>query len=149
MAAMRLPAITRYSSTLVTRSILLAILFSLIALLMAFGLREESRWSVPRRLGSAIGMGVAVSAMHFTGMAAASFIPAPPPDLSNAVSISAVGNNAIAIVTLIVIVAAMVTSSVDRRASVEAERLSHDLERRVLERTLQFEAVNQALRKEI
>jgi PAS domain S-box-containing protein len=149
MAAMRLPAITRYSSPLVTRSVLLAILFSLIALLMAFGLREETRWSVPRRLGSAIVMGVAVSAMHFTGMAAASFIPAPPPDLSNAVSISAVGNNAIAIVTLIVIVAAMVTSSVDRRASVEAQRLSQDLERRVLERTLELEAVNQALRKEI
>ena len=88
MAAMRLPAITRYSPLLVTCSILLAILFSLIALLMAFDLREETRWSVPRRLGSATVMGVAVSAMHYTGMAAASFIPASPPDLSHAVSIS-------------------------------------------------------------
>jgi PAS domain S-box-containing protein len=149
MAAMRLAAITRYSPLLVACSILLAVLFSLIALLMAFGLREENRWTVPRRVGSAIVMGVAVSAMHYTGMAAASFIPASPPDLSHTVSISPVGNNAIAIVTLIVLVAALVTSSVDRRASAEFERLNQALERRVAERTLQLEAVNQALRKEI
>jgi two-component system, sensor histidine kinase and response regulator len=119
MTAMRLPAITRYSPLLVTFSILLAILFSLIALLMAFDLREETRWSVPRRLGSATLMGVAVSAMHYTGMAAASFIPSSPANLSHAVRISAVGNNAIVIVTLIVLVAALVTSSVDRRARTE------------------------------
>ena len=88
MAAMRLPAITQYSLFLVTCSILLAVLFSLIALLLAFGLREETRWSVPRGLGSAILMGAAISAMHYTGMAAASFFSAPPPDLSHTVSIS-------------------------------------------------------------
>jgi PAS domain S-box-containing protein len=149
MAAMRLPASTRFSPMLVTCSVLLAVLFSLIALLMAFGLRGETRWTVPRRLGSATVMGVAVSAMHYTGMAAASFISASPPDLSYAVSISAVGNNAIAIVTLIVLVAAMVTSSVDRRATTEIRRLNEDLERRVAERTSQLEAANLALRKEI
>jgi len=149
MAAMRLPAVTRFSPLLVACSILLAILFSLIALLMAFGLREETRWSVPRRLGSAIVMGAAVSAMHYTGMAAATFIPSLPPDFSHAVNISPLANNGIAIVTLIVIVAAMVTSSVDRRASTEVRRVNEDLERRVAERTLQLEAVNRALRKEI
>jgi len=126
MAAMRLPAITRYSPLLVTCSILLAILFSLIALLMAFGLREETRWSVPRRLGSATVLGLAVSAMHYTGMAAASFIPASPPDLSHAVSISPLANNGIAIVTLIVIVAAITTSSVDRRRNEDRLRLVID-----------------------
>src|ERR1700757_736032 len=126
MAAMRLPAITRYSSLLVTCSILLAILFSLIALLMAFDLREETRWSVPRRLGSATVMGVAVSAMHYTGTAAASFIPASPADLSHAVTISPLANNGIAIVTLIVIVAAITTSSVDRRRNEDRLRLVID-----------------------
>jgi PAS domain S-box-containing protein len=156
MAAMRLPAITRFSLLLVIFSILLAVLFSLLALQLAFDLREETRWSVPRRLGSATLMGVAVSAMHYTGMAAASFIPGPPPNLSHAVSISQLGNNGIAIVTLIVIVAALVTSSVDRRAGAEVRRLNQDLEQRVAERTLQLEtvnhaleAVNHALRKEI
>jgi PAS domain S-box-containing protein len=87
--------------------------------------------------------------MHYTGMAAASFIPASPPNLFHAVSISPVANNGIAIVTLIVIMAAMVTSSVDRRAAAGVQRLNQELERRVAERTLQLEAVNQALRKEI
>jgi PAS domain S-box-containing protein len=149
MAAMRLPATTQFSPLLVTFSILFAIVFSLIALLMAFGLREETRWTVPRRLGSAILMGLAVSAMHYTGMAAASFIPASRPDLSNAVSISPLANNGIVMVTLIVLLAAMVTSSVDTRASAEVWRLNQELESRVAERTRQLEAVNQALRKEI
>jgi PAS domain S-box-containing protein len=149
MAAMRLPAIARFSLLLVAISVLFAFIFSLVALLMAFDLREETRWTVPRRLGSATVMGLAVSAMHYTGMAAATFIPASPPDLSNAVSISPFANNGIAIVTLIVLVAAMVTSSVDRRACAEVQRLNQELERRVAERTLQLEGVNQALRKEI
>ena len=126
MAAMRLPAVTRYSPLLVTCSIVLAILFSLIALLMAFGLREETRWSVPRKLGSATVMGVAVSAMHYTGMAAATFIPASPPDLSYAVSIPPVGNSGVVIVALIVFVAAIATSSVDRRRSEDRLRLVID-----------------------
>ncbi len=126
MAAMRLPAITRYSTLLVIGSILLAVLFSLIALLMAFDLREETRWTVPRRLGSAVVMGAAVSAMHYTGIAAASFFPASPPNLTRAVSISPVGSNAIAIVTLLVILTAVVTSSVDRRQSQEHLRLVVD-----------------------
>jgi NO-binding membrane sensor protein with MHYT domain/nitrogen-specific signal transduction histidine kinase len=126
MTAMRLPAVIQYSPLLVTGSVLLAILFSLIALRMAFGLREETKWSVPRRLGSATVMGAAVSAMHYTGMAAASFIPASPPDLSHAVSISPYANNGIGIVTLIVIVAAVSTSSVDKRASTEAQRRAEE-----------------------
>ena len=126
MAAMRLPAIVEYSSLLVIGSILLAVLFSLIALLMAFGLREETRWTVPRRLGSASVMGAAVSAMHYTAMAAASFIPAPQPDLSLAMSISPLAHNGIAIVTLIVILAAVITSSVDRRASAEVQRRAEE-----------------------
>jgi C4-dicarboxylate-specific signal transduction histidine kinase len=117
--------------------------------LMAFDLREETRWTVPRRLGSAIMMGVAVSAMHYTGMAAASFIPASPPNLSHAVSISAVGSNAIVIVTWIVLLAALVTSSVDRRANAEIQGLNQELERRVTERTSQLTAINEELRKEI
>jgi len=82
-------------------------------------------------------------------MAAASFIPASPPDLSHAVSISPLANNGIAMVTLIVLVAAMVTSSVDRRAAAGVQQLNQELERRVAERTLELEAVNRALRREI
>ena len=116
VAAMRVPAITQYSAFLVTCSILLAILFSLIALLLAFGLREETRWSVPRRLGSAMVMGAAISAMHYSGMAAASFVPSSAPDLRHTVSITPLGSSGVVIATLIVLATAIVTSSVDRRA---------------------------------
>jgi PAS domain S-box-containing protein len=149
MASMRLTAVTQFSHLLVTFSVLFAFIFSLVALVMAFDLREETRWTVLRRVGSAIVMGAAVSAMHYTGMDAASFFPGPLPDLSHAVNISPLGNNGIAMVTLIVIVGAIVTSSVDRRANAEVQRLNEDLERRVAERSSQLEAVNQALRKEI
>jgi len=135
MAAMRLSAITRYSPLLVACSILLAIFFSLIALLMAFGLREETRWSVPRRLGSAAVMGAAVSAMHYTGMAAASFFPASPPDLSHAVSVSPIGNSGVVVVTLMVLVAAMVTSSVDRRAGAETTAALQEAQEKLVQVT--------------
>jgi PAS domain S-box-containing protein len=126
MAAMRLPAVTRYSPLLVTCSILLAILFSVVALLFAFDLREETRWSVPRRLASATLMGLAVSAMHYTGMAAASFIPASPPHLSHAVSIPPIGNSGVVIAALIVLLTAVTTSSVDRHRSADQVRLVLD-----------------------
>jgi NO-binding membrane sensor protein with MHYT domain len=58
-------------------------------------------------LGSATVMGVAISAMHYTGMAAASFVPsAVPPNLVHAVSVSPLGNNGIAVVTFLVLGAA-------------------------------------------
>ena len=126
MAAMRLPAITHFSPVRVACSILLAILFSAITLLLAFSLREETRWSGPRRLGSATVIGVAVSAIHYTGLAAASFTPASPPDLFHAVSISPLGNNGIVIATLTVLTAAIATSSVDRLRSEERLRLVID-----------------------
>lgn len=150
MAAMRLPAITRFSPLLVTLSIFLAVLFSLVALLMAFGLREENRGTALRKIGSAVVMGAAISAMHYSGMAAAAFVPsALPPNLSHAVSISPLGNNAIVIVTFVVLGAAILTSSMDRQAEAEVRQLNQDLEREVVERTAQLEATNEELRKEI
>jgi PAS domain S-box-containing protein len=149
MGAMRMPAITQYSPILVTCSLLLAILFSLIALLTAFGLREETRWGIGRRVGSAVVMGIAISAMHYTGMAAAGFYSAPPPDLSHTVNVTPFGSYGVFTATLIVLLAAVITSSMDRRASAEIQRLNQELERRVTERTAQLEAINQSLRKEI
>ncbi len=149
MAAMRAPAIVRYSTFLVTCSIVLSVLFSFVALVLAFGLREETRWSIPRRAGSAIGMGAAISAMHYTAMAAATFFPGPPPDLSHAVSVTPVANFGILVVTLIVLASALITSSVDRRTRAEVQELNEDLELRVAERTLMLQLINEALKKEV
>ena len=57
--------------------------------------------------------------------------PASPPNLFHAVKHLPLGINGIAIVTLIVIVAGITTSSVERRVSAEVRRLHEDLERGV------------------
>ena len=148
-AAMRLAAVCRYDLRIVILSVVIAIVFSLVALILAFGVREtrERPW---RRIASALVMGAAISVMHYTGMASATFIALPVvPNLSHSVSISPLANAGVAMITLLVIGAAIVTSSEDRRATAEARRISERLEGGVAERTGKLDAVNQALRKEI
>jgi PAS domain S-box-containing protein len=150
MAAMRLPTVIRFSPFLVTLSVSLAILFSLVALLIAFGLREQDKGTALRKIGGAVVMGAAISAVHYTGMAATTFVPSVvPPDLSHAMSISPLGNNGIAIVTFLVLGAAILTSSVDRQTRAELQRLNEGLEQHVVERTRQVTTVNEELRREI
>ena len=143
MAAMRMAAVASFSPLLVVLSILLAVGFSSAALLLLFDFRARIQGPTLRKVGAAVVMGAAISAMHYTGMAAATFVAsALPPNLSQAVNISAVGNNAVVLVTFLVIGAAILTSTIDRQAEAK-------LERHVIERTLQLEEVIQALRKEI
>src|SRR5882672_10458034 len=150
MAAMRLAAVTRFAPLLVFLSIVIAIAFSLVALLLAFDLREATKGTALRKIGSAVIMGTAISAMHYTGMAAASFVPsAAPLNLSHAVNISPLGNNGIAIVTFLVLGAAILTSSVDRQTEAEVRRLNEGLEQLVVERTRQLTVANEELRGEI
>src|SRR5579872_995402 len=75
MEAMRMPAMCRYSPGLVILSVILAIAISLAALWLTFHLREESAVIAWRKLASAILMGAAIPVMHYTGMAAVTFIP--------------------------------------------------------------------------
>src|SRR3989440_3481646 len=141
MAAMRLAAVFRFHPLLVTLSIAFAIVFSFAALMLVFDLREETKGTPSRKIASAVVMGAAVSAMHYTGMASASFVPSTvAASLSQAVSVSSLGNAGIVIVTLIVLVTVVLTSAVDRRfASQSAE----------LERDRELATINEELRKEM
>ena len=148
MAAMRLAAVTRFDPLLVGLSIVLAILFSRIALMFTFDYREDFRGTTLAKVISAAVMGAAISLMHYTGMAAASFMPvAVLPNLSNTVSISSLGNYGISIVTLLVLGTAISTSSVDRQTQTEVRRLNERLEQRVVERTRQLTGANEELRR--
>ena len=150
MASMRLAAVTRFDPLLVALSVVLAILFSRIALMFTFDYREDFRGTTLAKVISAAVMGAAISLMHYSGMAAVSFMPAAVfPNLSNTVSISPLSNNGIAIVTLLVLGTAVLTSSVDRRTQAEVLRLNERLEQRVNERTKQLTAANEELRGEI
>jgi NO-binding membrane sensor protein with MHYT domain len=116
MMAMRLAAVMRFNLFTVALSVLLAIAFSLIGLLMAFDLREETKGTPSRKIGSSLVMGGAVSAMHYTGMASASFTHSlSSVDFSHAVSISSLGTVGIAMATMVVLALAVLTSAADRR----------------------------------
>ncbi len=147
MAAMRLAAVARFDHLLVALSVVLAILFSRFALMFTFDYREDFRGTTMAKVISAAMMGAAFSLMHYSGMAAVSFMPAAAfPNLSDAVSISPLGNNGIAIVTFLVLGTAILTSSVDRRTQVKVRQLNERLEQRVVERTRQLTAANEELR---
>ena len=115
MAAMRLPAMCHYSPLLVALSVALAIAFSLIALWLTFYFRDEASGRMLRKGASALLMGAAITDMHYTAMAAASFArSAEIPDFSHAISISSIGAIAIAMATLMVLGIALLTCLVDR-----------------------------------
>jgi PAS domain S-box-containing protein len=150
MAAMRLAAVSWFNPLLVALSALLAILFSRIALMFTFDYREDFRGTSSAKVLSAAVMGGAISLMHYTGMAAASFVPTVVvPNLSHTVSISPLVGYGISIVTLLVLGTAILTSSVDRQTQVEVRRLNERLEQRVVERTTELTAANEELRREI
>src|ERR1700681_2680979 len=127
MAAMRLPAICQFNSFLVVLSVAFAILISLAALWIAFHFRDEKTGVGWEKLAGAVVMGAAIPVMHYTGMAAASFMPSGmPTDLSHAVSISTLGTAGIAVVTFTVLGLALLTSSVDRRFAAKTLELQEE-----------------------
>jgi NO-binding membrane sensor protein with MHYT domain len=73
MAAMRLPAMHRYSPALVALSVVLAIVISFVALWLTFHFRGDTAPWGWMKITSALVMGAAIPVMHYTGMAAASF----------------------------------------------------------------------------
>jgi NO-binding membrane sensor protein with MHYT domain/signal transduction histidine kinase len=112
MEAMRMPAMCRYSTGLVALSVLLAIVISLVALWLTFhSRRDATAWSW-RKAASALVMGLAIPVMHYTGMAAASFVPSSMAhhDLTHAVSVSSLSVAGIAIVTFIVLGTVVLTN---------------------------------------
>jgi len=127
MAAMRLPAICQFNSSLVVMSVVFAILISLAALWIAFHFRDEKTGIGWEKLAGAAVMGAGISVMHYTGMTAASFMPSGmPADLSHAVSISTLGTAGIVAVTFIVLGLALLTSWMDRRFAAQTLELQEE-----------------------
>lgn len=76
MAALLMSPPVRYDPMLFVGSVLIAIAASFAALWLAFELRRrDSMLAVLAKLGSAGVMGLAITGMHYTGMAAAEFAP--------------------------------------------------------------------------
>jgi PAS domain S-box-containing protein len=127
MAAMRLPAICQFNSSLVVMSVVFAVLISFAALWITFHFRDEKKGIGWEKLAGAVVMGAAIPVMHYTGMAAASFTPSgTPADLSHAVSISTLGTAGIAAVTFVVLGLALLTSWLDRRFAAQTLELQEE-----------------------
>ncbi|MGA8504749.1 MAG: EAL domain-containing protein [Candidatus Sulfotelmatobacter sp.] len=124
MAAMRLAAHHHYHRGLWLLSVLLAVVISLAALWLTIHFREENRGRLLKFAISVV-MGLAIPVMHYTGMAAVSYMPTnKAPDLSNAIDISVLANSAIILITLIMLASALLSSLVDRRFSAQAKELA-------------------------
>jgi PAS domain S-box-containing protein len=130
MEAMRLPAMCQYSPTLVTLSVVLAVVISGVALFLTFQFRGETALWDWRKGASAVIMGAAIPIMHYTGMAAASFIPMPlnSADLQNAINIPPIGIAAITLITLMLLTNAILLSRADRRYWAERQLLDAFME---------------------
>jgi PAS domain S-box-containing protein len=121
MAAMRMAADIRYDPILVTLSVLIAIGASVVALWLAF-----TTTLIWQRLLAAVVMGSAISGMHYTGMAAATFIANPRID--GAHGIFALGQTGIALtiatITLVILLLALVASAFDKRLAQRSRELN-------------------------
>ena len=127
MAAMRLSAMHHYNPGLWALSVVLAVVISLAGLLLIARFRDRG-WML-KFLVSLV-MGLAIPVMHYTGMAAATFMPAGPPDLSLSIDISALAIFAILTVAFLVMGLALVAALVDRQLS--AQYMILDEERNML-----------------
>ncbi|WP_240224455.1 MHYT domain-containing protein [Rheinheimera hassiensis] len=77
MAAMQMSVALRYDLPMFLLSILVAVVLAIIALWVRFGLRRFNLAPHWLTLLSSMVMGAAISGMHYTGMAAARFVPPP------------------------------------------------------------------------
>jgi PAS domain S-box-containing protein len=115
MASMRLQAICHYSPWIVTLSVIIAIASASLSLWLAFVFREGRHGRKLKKAASALSMGAAISAMHYTGMAAVRYQwSTTPPDLALTVNISVLGITGIAAVSVMVMIASAVTGLVDK-----------------------------------
>jgi predicted signal transduction protein with EAL and GGDEF domain len=130
MAAMRMSPPIAYDPALFVASVVIAAGASLAALWIAFQLRHKfSGAAILAKLGSALVMGVAITGMHYTGMAAASFAPGSvclAADATGGLD-SAMLAVLIGIATLGILATTLVLSALDAHFAASAAKLANSL----------------------
>jgi len=151
MAAMRMSPAIEYDPLLFVTSVTIAFLAALAALWIALRLRTTlPKYAVLAKLGSAGIMGLAITGMHYTGMAAARFAPG---SMCLAVRAGGLQNSALATdigcVAMGILGFTIVLATIDAHFAVRNERLAASLQvaKDAAESALQEnEKVNAALR---
>jgi PAS domain S-box-containing protein len=115
MAAMRFQGMHHHSIALGVFSVALAIVICFGGLSLTFPIRDDAPVHGLRKHGGAWLRGTANPGMHYTAMAAVTFIyAATPPDLSHTVKISSLGIAGVSVVPVMLLFAVLLTSAVDR-----------------------------------
>src|SRR6185503_1804209 len=118
----------QYDPLLFVASIVIAILASLAALAIAFTLRKDSLWMVYAKYVAAVIMGLAITGMHYTGMAAANFAPDTICLTGPSVDNSWMAGT-IALCTFLVLSTTRVLSAFDARMAVRTARMAASLQK--------------------
>jgi PAS domain S-box-containing protein len=115
---MRMPAELQYHRLYVVVSVFVAVGASIAALWLAF--RTADVW---QRLVAAVIMGVAISGMHYTGMTAAEFTAHAHGEIHGTANLAQTSMGiAIGGITFLILVLALIASTVDSQFAVLAER---------------------------
>jgi len=117
MAAMRSTAMEHYNYWVVALSILAAGCLSWLSLWIAFAVRDsEQRGAGILRVAGGCVMGLAIASMHYIAMSGATFsIGDMPFSMAHSVKVSLLGQTGIAATTILILLAAMGTATLDKR----------------------------------
>lgn len=117
-----------WSIPLVVASVIIAIVASFVGLWLAFSLRLNSKGVLLTRIGAALAMGIAVAAMHYTGMGAATFTGHGHMMAGHAAMVSEEGLSIwVSVTTLLLLGLMLMISMVD--SQVRTTRLTENLQR--------------------
>lgn len=130
MEAMRLQAMHHYNRLLLILSVALAIVIAYVGLLLISRYRDQSHGITLKAIVALI-LGIAIASMHYTGMAAATFmLVAEPQDLRASVDITSLTTFAIVLITILILGSALLATLVDRQLF--AQRSKVDEERAIM-----------------
>jgi two-component system cell cycle sensor histidine kinase/response regulator CckA len=122
MASMRVEATRSYAGPIVAASVLIAIVASLAALWLTFRFRSDvTRRGTLLKICSAVIMGVAISGMHYTGMAAAHFAPGHPgPGSGRYLLASGQFGEVVVVSAIVIIILGLIAAVIDRNRQASA-----------------------------
>jgi diguanylate cyclase (GGDEF)-like protein len=115
MAAMRSTAMEQYNPWIVALSIVVAAGFSCLALWIAFASRSIGHSETGKRMAASVVMGLGIAAMHYIAMVGVRFILCGMPfSMRGTIQVDVLGESVIAVVTGLVLFAALATAAVDK-----------------------------------
>lgn len=124
MSAMRMPAVYVLNPWIVATAVALGIVFATVGMWLGYGFRDEPEYTVWKKLGGSLFMGAAVSSMHYTGMASASFRSSGAPDLAHTVYVSTLGSLGISAVILCLLGTTIAACFAGRQFDAQGDRMA-------------------------